>query len=120
MTKKVPLQESAGRLVMAVFHKNKAYNETKALPIEAFKDVPLSSDMIGYTFGNLIGEKVIVKTNDERFYFDELVWKRLEKRFNRAYWVMLLAPLIALLIFLFFMNYDKVMNWIKGGILWLS
>ena len=97
MAKKHTVQQSAGRLVMAVFHKHKAYDESKAISIDKFKNVALSSEMIGYTFGNLLQEGVLHKTEADTFYFDQKQWNKIERRVNRVYWVMLLAPIVALL-----------------------
>ena len=114
MAKKENVRTSAGRQVMAVFNKYKAYDEKTALTIKDFENVPLSSEMIAYTFGNMINEKVIIPVGEDHFYLDKNQFEMLERKVNRIYWVMLLAPFIALLIFLAIMNYDKIIIWIGG------
>jgi len=114
MAKKENVRTSAGRQVMAVFDNYKAYDESTALTIKDFEKVPLSSEMIAYTFGNMIDEKVIIPVGEDRFYLDKNSFKKLEKKVNRIYWVMLLAPSVALIVFLIIMNYDKIFNWLGG------
>lgn len=108
---KETVQKSAGRLVMKVFHEHKAYDENSALGIEQFKNVPLSSDMIGYTFGNLIQEGVVVATENESYYFSESAWKKVERKVNLVYWIMILVPFLILLGIVIYQNIDVIRGW---------
>ncbi len=110
MAKKT-VQQSAGRLVIEVFRFHRANDQQHAITIDKFKDVPLSSDMIGYTFGNLIQEGVIVKTNDNRYYFDQDAWKNIERKVNRVYWFMLITPFVFLALFLLITNWQSIVSW---------
>ena len=108
---KKTVQQSAGRLVIEVFRYHRANYKNHAISIEKFKDVPLSSDMIGYTFGNLIQEGVVVKTEDDRFYFNQDAWKRIERKVNRVYWFMLITPFVFLALFLLITNWQSIVSW---------
>lgn len=114
MALKTTAKESAGRLVMAVFHRYKAYGADSVIGIDKFMNVPLTNDMIAYTFGNLIEEGVIVAIAEDQFYFDQEVWKKLENKVNRMYWMMLLLPIVLAAIFLIVFNFNTIKTWITN------
>ena len=52
------------------------------------------------TITNLIEEGVVGKTDDERFYYDDLGFKALETKFVRGYSMIFIVPIvIALLVY---------------------
>ena len=68
----------------------------KAIPIEEFKDVKLSTSVISYTIANFMEDEVVYKTGDDRYYFSQENWKKLEKKVTRGYWVMVAIPVVCL------------------------
>ena len=47
---------TASEAVINVFRKHKAYSQKRAVKIDAFKDLPLSTSTISYTMANLIDQ----------------------------------------------------------------
>ena len=47
--------------------------------------MPYATSTISYTISNLMEEGVVGKTDDERFYYDDLGFKALETKFVRGY-----------------------------------
>ena len=78
------------------FIKRKATSPEKAIPIEEFKDVKLSTSVISYTIANFMEDEVVYKTGDDRYYFSQENWKKLEKKVTRGYWVMVAIPVVCL------------------------
>lgn len=97
--KKTPGQ-TAARMVMDVLKKNYAFSADTAVGYDAFKNLRLETSVIAYTIANLMESDVIMKTGDERYYFVEENWKKVVKKVNFAYVILLGLPLIILLIFL--------------------
>lgn len=106
--KKESVQQSAGKLIMMVFHHHQAYDSNTAIALTQLSKVPLSSDMIAYTVANFVQEGVLVVTPDDKYYFDQAVWKKLQRQVNRIYWVMLLAPVIIMILFLLLFNQGQL------------
>lgn len=94
--KKINNQKTAARMVLDVLKKHEALDAETAIDIEYFKNLKLTSAVIAYTIGNLINDNVVVKTGDDRYYFNEDGWKKLEKKVNRGYVILLGLPVIAL------------------------
>ena len=68
--------------------------------VDAFKTLPYATSTISYTISNLIEEGVVGKTNDERFYYDDLGFKALETKFVRGYSMIFIVPIvIAILVY---------------------
>ena len=93
-------RKTAARIVMDVFLKRQALTPDTAIPIEEFKDVKLTSSIISYTIGNFLEDDIVKKTGDDRYYFVEANWKKMEKKVGRAYWILLGLPLICLIVIL--------------------
>ena len=71
-----------------------------AVDVSAFKNLPYATSTISYTISNLIEEGVVGKTNDERFYYDDLGFKALETKFVRGYSMIFIVPIvIAILVY---------------------
>lgn len=86
------------KIVIDVFLRSGAVSKEKAIPIEEFKDVKMTSAVISYTIGNLMQDGIVQKTEDNRFYFVEAAWNKRKKKVNRAYWILLGMPLIILIL----------------------
>ncbi|MBM6809154.1 MAG: hypothetical protein SOX68_06200 [Faecalicoccus sp.] len=90
------VRKTAARIIMDTFIKRKATSPEKAIPIEEFKDVKLSTSVISYTIANFMEDEVVYKTGDDRYYFSQENWKKLEKKVTRGYWVMVAIPVVCL------------------------
>ena len=72
----------------------------EAVDVSAFKNLPYATSTISYTITNLIEEGVVGKTDDERFYYDDLGFKALETKFVRGYSMIFIVPIvIAILVY---------------------
>lgn len=89
-------RKTAGRLVIETLKHEKALSEETAKPVTVFKDLPLSSTLIAYTVANFMQDGIVIKTNEEKFYFSEENWTKFEKKFNRVYWILIIIPTLIL------------------------
>ena len=90
---------TAASMVMDTLKKRGAVDEKSAVDVSAFKNLPYATSTISYTISNLI-EDVVGKTNDERFYYDDLGFKALETKFVRGYSMIFIVPIvIAILVY---------------------
>lgn len=101
-------KKTMAKIVMDVFMKNNATSPETAIPIAAFKDVKLTSSVISYTIANFMQDDVVVKTGDDRYYFDEEAWAKLSKKVMRGYWLMIALPLIVLFVILLFSHWNDL------------
>lgn len=104
------VRKTAARIIMDTFIKRKATSPERAIPIESFKDVKLSTSVISYTIANFMEDEVVYKTGDDRYYFSEENWKKLEKKVTRGYWVMVAIPVICLIVVLLLRHINDLMN----------
>ena len=66
---------TAASMVMDTLKKRGAVDEKSAVDVSVFKNLPYATSTISYTISNLMEEGVVGKTNDERFYYDDLGFK---------------------------------------------
>lgn len=104
------VRKTAARIIMDTFIKRKATSPEKAIPIEEFKDVKLSTSVISYTIANFMEDEVVYKTGDERYYFSQENWKKLEKKVTRGYWVMVAIPVVCLVAVLLLRHINDLMG----------
>ena len=91
---------TAASMVMDTLKKRGAVDEKSAVDVSVFKNLPYATSTISYTISNLMEEGVVGKTNDERFYYDDLGFKALETRFVRGYSMIFIVPIvIAILVY---------------------
>ena len=89
---------TAASMVMDTLKKRGAVDEKSAVSV--FKNLPYATSTISYTISNLMEEGVVGKTNDERFYYDDLGFKALETKFVRGYSMIFIVPIvIAILVY---------------------
>lgn len=93
-------RKTAARIVIDVFLKHQALTPETAVDIAAFKDVKLTTAIVSYTIANFLEDDIVRKTGDDRYYFVEANWKKLEKRVGKAYWILLGLPLICMIVIL--------------------
>lgn len=89
---------TAASMVIETLKKRNALNENMAVPIDAFKDLKLTTSTLGYTIANLVEEGVVVMTEDQKYYYDDLGFKTLEHKFVRGYAMIFVVPIIAVII----------------------
>lgn len=104
------VRKTAARIIMDTFIKRKATSPEKAIPIEEFKDVKLSTSVISYTIANFMEDEVVYKTGDDRYYFSQENWKKLEKKVTRGYWVMVAIPVVCLVAVLLLRHINDLMG----------
>ena len=84
---------TAASMVMDTLKKRGAVEKT-AVDVSVFKNLPYATSTISYTISNLMEEGVVGKTNDERFYYDDLGFKALETKFVRGYSMIFIVPIV--------------------------
>lgn len=82
------------------FKKRKAFDAKSAIPVSAFKDLPLATKTLAYTIANLVEEGVVVQTDGDLYYYDELGFKALEVKFVKGYSMFIVIPIVLLVIVL--------------------
>lgn len=71
-----------------------------AVPISAFKDLPLQTSTLSYTIANLIDEKIVVQTAKDKYWYDAAGYKALELKFVKGYSMIFIIPLVLGLAFI--------------------
>lgn len=86
---------TASEAVINVFRRHKAFSPKRAVQIDAFKDLPLSTSTISYTMANLIDQGVIMQSEDKKdYWFNEARWNELSKEVVRDYQLVFIVPLV--------------------------
>lgn len=57
---------TAASLVIEALKKRDATSPETAVPLKVFKDLPLQTNTLSYTIGNLIEEGIVVQTPEDR------------------------------------------------------
>lgn len=89
---------TAASMVLETLKKRNAFDAGSAVPVAVFKDLPLQTNTLSYTIGNLIEEGIVVQTPEEKYYYDELGFKALEMKFVRGYSMFFIIPIAAMLL----------------------
>ena len=84
---------TAASMVMDTLKKRGAVDEKSAVDVSVFKNLPYATSTISYTISNLMEEGVVGKTNDERFYYDDLGFKALVTTIERRYSMIFIVPI---------------------------
>ena len=91
---------TAASMVLDTLKKNGAIDLEHAVEVSVFKNLPFASSTISYTISNLMQEGVVVRTDDQKYYYDDAGYKALETKFVRSYSMIFIVPiLIAILLF---------------------
>ncbi|MCH4207413.1 MAG: hypothetical protein LKF79_00560 [Solobacterium sp.] len=93
-------QQTAAAAVIQKFKRRRAYDEATAIGYDVLKDIKLTTPVLAYTISNLMDEKVVVRTADERYYFSQAGYKKLEKKVYSGYSLLFLIPIVGIIIFL--------------------
>ena len=99
--KRVSGRQTAGQAVIQFLKKAGATDPDHAIGYDRLKDVHLTTQVLAYTIANLMQEEVVVRTEDEKYYFNEPGWARLERKVLGSYSFLFLIPAIAVLVFWF-------------------
>lgn len=99
-TKKNTAGQTSARMVMDVLKKNNAYTADSAVGYDAFKNLRLSTAVIAYTIANLMETGIIMRPEEDRYYFEEKNWNKVVHKVKYSYLFLLGLPLIILFIFL--------------------
>ena len=91
--KKTTTGQTSARMVMDVLKKHYAFTPDTAVGYDAFKNLRLSTSVIAYTIANLMETDVIMKTDDDRYYFVEKNWNKVVHKVNFAYVILLGLPI---------------------------
>lgn len=89
---------TAASMVLETLKKRNAFDAGSAVPVAVFKDLPLQTNTLSYTIGNLIEEGIVVQTPEEKYYYDELGFRALEMKFVRGYSMFFIIPIAAMLL----------------------
>ncbi len=104
--KKVPASErridgrqTAGRAVINALKEANAFDEASAVGYDVLKDINLTTPVLAYTIANLMEENVIIRTEDEKYYYSDLGWKKMELKVTAGYSMLFIIPVVALALF---------------------
>lgn len=93
--KKPTPQATAASLVMNCLKDKGAVKASKARDVSVFKNLPLSTPTISYTVANLVKQGVIIRTPDDKYYYSEKGYKKLENHFLMGYSAIFIVPILA-------------------------
>lgn len=99
--KRVSARQTSGQAVIKMLKKHQAYDEASAIGYDVLKNVNLTTPVLAYTIANLMEEKVVVQTEDERYYFSQKNWDKLEKKVLSSYSILFIVPIVCFVIFYF-------------------
>ena len=99
---------TAASMVLETLKKRNALDDKTAVPVAAFKDLPLHTKTLAYTIANLVEEGVGGQTSDERYYYDDLGYKALEVKFVKGYSMFVIIPIVLLVLVLLIQHYFHV------------
>ncbi len=98
-TKRVSGRQTAGQAVIQYLRRAGAVDEEHAIGYDQLKNIKLTTQVLAYTIANMMEEKVVVRTDDERYYFSEAAWAKLERKVLGSYSFLFLIPLLGALLF---------------------
>ena len=104
-TKRVSGRQTAGQAVIRFLKKSGAVDAEHAVGYDQLKNIKLTTQVLAYTIANLMQENVVIRTEDERYYFSEAGWAKLERKVLGSYSFLFIIPLVAAIIFYFLSRY---------------
>ena len=105
--KRVSGRQTSGQAVMNALRKARAFDEESAVGYDVLKNVKLTTPVLAYTIANLMEEKVIIQTEDERYYFNQAGWNKLERKVLGSYSLLLIIPVVAYIVFILISKFVK-------------
>ncbi|NCB34120.1 MAG: hypothetical protein EOM64_09655 [Erysipelotrichia bacterium] len=94
-------QQTAASAVIQKFKKCKAFDEKTAIGYDRLKDIKLTTPVLAYTISNLMDEKVLIRTDDDRYYYSQKGFKKLEKKVYSGYSLLFIIPIVGIVLFYF-------------------
>ncbi|MGB4984575.1 MAG: hypothetical protein WBO70_02235 [Erysipelotrichaceae bacterium] len=104
MAKRKSNKFTAGKYIIDVFRNHHAYSPDEAIKVETFKNIPLTSEVVAFTMGNFIKDGIVLVTGDDRYYFCEKAWKKLNWKINFAYVMVVFFPILVYFIVMFIIH----------------
>ena len=104
-TKRVRGRQTAGQAVIQFLKRKGALDEEHAVGYDQLKNIKLTTQVLAYTIANLMQEKVVIRTDDDRYYFSEVNWAKLERKVLGSYSFLFIIPIVAAIIFYFVSKY---------------
>ncbi|MBQ9328492.1 MAG: hypothetical protein IJ225_08165 [Solobacterium sp.] len=98
-TKRVSGRQTAGQAVIKFLKKVGAVDEEHAVGYDQLKNIKLTTQVLAYTIANLMQENVVVRTEDEKYYFNEVGWAKLERKVLGSYSFLYIIPILGALVF---------------------
>ena len=74
--------------------------DVKHLYYRRIKDIKLTTPVLAYTLANLMKEKVIIRTEDEHYYYSLAGWKKMERKVYVGYGILIIVPAVAVVLFI--------------------
>ena len=91
---------TAASMVLETLKKRKAFDSKSAMP--------LATKTLVYTIANLVEEGVVVQTDGDLYYYDELGFKALEVKFVKGYSMFIVIPIVLLVIVLLVQHFFHI------------
>ena len=98
-TKRVSGRQTAGQAVIQYLKRKGAVDAEHAVGYDSLKNIKLTTQVLAYTIANLMEEDVVIRTDDERYYFNEVGWAKLERKVLGSYSFLFIIPIVAALLF---------------------
>ncbi len=98
-TKRVSGRQTAGQAVIQFLKRKNATDAEHAVGYDELKNIKLTTQVLAYTIANLMQENVVVRTDDEKYYFNEVGWAKLERKVLGSYSFLFIIPIVAALVF---------------------
>lgn len=93
-------RRTSGQAVMNALKKAGAVDEKTAVGYDVLQKVRLTTPVLAYTIANLMEENVVVQTEDERYYFNQRGWAKLEWKVLSNYAFLFIIPAVAYILFM--------------------
>lgn len=97
--KRVSGRQTAGQAVIHFLRKKGATDPEHALGYDELKNIRLTTQVLAYTIANLMQEHVVERTADEKYWFNEKAWTKLERKVLRSYSFLFIIPIVGALLF---------------------
>lgn len=97
---KVNGQQTAATSVINMMKEMGALDAEHAIGYEQLKDIKLTTPVLAYTLANLMKEKVIIRTEDEHYYYSLAGWKKMERKVYVGYGILIIVPAVAVVLFI--------------------
>ena len=91
---------TSGQAVMNALKQAGAVDEKTAVGYDVLQKVRLTTPVLAYTIANLMEENVVIQTPDERYYYNQRGWIKLERKVLGSYTFLIIIPAVAYILFM--------------------